>query len=86
MSIPLDEQLLFFDRHAEKAYVQCLRAFKERREPILCEARRRMAEGYSSYGDTSFHKTHKELRQEELEEMADAVVYRLMRIRNGWPT
>ena len=86
MPIPLDEQLQHFDRHCQQAYVQTLKAFKVRKPEILAEARKRMQEGYAAYGDTSFHKTYDQLRREELEEMADAIVYRLMRIRNGWPT
>ena len=82
----LDEQLAVFDRKSEQAYRRCLRAFKDRREEILAEARRRMVESHPQYGDKSWRKGFCELHQDELEEMADLVNYRVMKISRGWPT
>ena len=81
----LDEQLAVFDRKSEQAYRRCLRSFKDRHEEILSEARKRMVASYPDYGDRSWRKGFHELRQDELEEMADCINYRVMRIAQGWP-
>ena len=86
MTLSLEDQLQHFDRKAEQAYVKCLRSFKERKEDILAEARSRLINGFTTFGDTGWHRTYQELRREELEEAADMINYRLMRLRNGWPT
>ncbi len=86
MPIDLDVQLEYFDRHAEKAYARCLRAFKERKPEIIAEARRRLEAGFPVYGDEGWHWSHERLHQAELEEVGDMVNYRLMKMRQGWPT
>lgn len=82
----LEEQLEYFDRKAERAYAQCLRAFKGRKEEVIAEARRRLIAGYDAYGDEGWHWSHEKLHQAELEEVGDMVNYRLMKMRQGWPT
>lgn len=86
MTLTLEQQLEHFDRKAEQAYARCIRAFKDRRSEVLAEARRRLVDSHAEHGDRSFHKTFQELHQDELEEMADLVNYRLMKIHQGWPT
>ena len=86
MTLTLEQQLEHFDRKAEKAYARCLRTFKDRREQILVEARERLVGSFATYGDESFGKTHEALHQDELEEMADLINYRLMKMWQGWPT
>jgi hypothetical protein len=82
--LTLEEQLAYFDRKAEQAYARTLRAYKDRREAILCEARRRMVDSHPLYGDRSWGKSYEALHQDELEEMADSVNYRLMKMHQGW--
>ena len=86
MTLTLEQQLEHFDRKAEQAYARCLRSFKDRKPEIIQRARQRLVEGQGIYGDDGFHWTHARLHEAELEEMADLVNYRLMKIHQGWPT
>ena len=82
----LDEQLAYFDRKAEQAFTRCLKDFRARRESIIVEARERIIAGFDMYGAEGFRWDYHRLRQAELEEYADGINYRLMRIYQGWPT
>lgn len=82
----LEEQLAYFDKHKSQALARSCRDYKNLKELVLAEARSRLVEGFATYGDASWSKTYTELRQDELEELADAVVYRVIRMSRGWPT
>ena len=81
--LTLDEQLAYFDAHAEEALEGCRDALALLRPTILSLARKRMIEGFPAYRDKGWRKDEQALRQEELEEYADAVNYRLMRMRKA---
>ena len=84
----LEEQLDLFDRRAEQAYARHLRHLKDPdyKRQVLRMARVRLAEGFETYGDLMFTWSHQRLTDEELQEDADAINYRLARIHRGWPT
>jgi hypothetical protein len=82
--LTLKEQLAHFDRHADKAYTRCLRDFKARREGIIQEARARIIAGYDLYGAEGYRWDYARLHAAELEEVADMVNYRLMKMYQGW--
>ena len=80
----LEDQLAHFDRYADQAYARCLKDFKARKADILAEARRRLAEGYDLYGEAGYHWTYADLHAAELEEYADGLAYRLMKMYQSW--
>lgn len=80
----LEEQLAHFDRHSAKAYTRCLKDFKVRREAIVAEARQRIIDGFDIYGAQGFSWSFDRLHEAELEEFADAVNYRLMKMYQSW--
>lgn len=81
----LDEQLDFFDRKAERAYAECLRDVRARKAEVIAEARQRLIDGHALYGAQGFAWPHERLHAAELEEVADMVNYRLMKMHQGWP-
>jgi hypothetical protein len=79
--LSLAEQLDYSDTNAEEALRRCEFAMAAHRESILVLARRRLVDGFPEYRDHSWRKDDDALLVEELEEYADAVNYRLMRMR-----
>jgi hypothetical protein len=84
LTLSLDAQLEHFDRYADRAYARCLRDFKARKEDIIQEARARIIAGYDIYGAEGYHWSYPRLHAAELEEVADMVNYRLMKMYQGW--
>jgi len=82
--VTLAEQLAFFDRKAERAWVRSQRDSKTHRERRTALARERMIRGFAQYGDLSWHKTYAELEQDESDEDADKLVYRVIKMFRGW--
>ena len=83
------EQLALFDKHADDAI---LRLQFQLMEPHLKGVLRRLARdrlkaGFETFGDSTWHETPDELMRDLLEELADAVVYTVMRenARSGGP-
>jgi hypothetical protein len=81
----LEEQLSHFDRYSDKAYTRCLKDFKVRRDQIIAAARERIIAGYEEYGAAGYSWGYHPLHSAELEEAADMVNYRLMKMYQGWP-
>jgi len=73
-----------YRRHARKAYKRAIRFLKDHEEEIVALGERRLLEGYALYEDRMFHWSYNELRQNELEEAADLVVYGVCGIAKGW--
>jgi hypothetical protein len=82
--LTLEEQLAHFDRYAERAYTRTLRDYKLRKQEILTEARNRIIAGYDLYGAQGYSWPYDRLHAAELEEGADMVNYRLMKMKQGW--
>ena len=77
----LEEQLAFFDSHAEQAYERTLQIMVEHRPLIMAKARSRLISGFDEYGEGSWNKQANELLNETLQELADAPVYQVMQMR-----
>lgn len=83
-------QVSLFDQFVDQAVVRLTQQFNT---PALCSVVKRVAKdrllaiGLESYGDTSWRKHPDELMIEIIEELADAVVYAVMRenARHGGP-
>jgi len=75
--ISIEEQAEFFDRHI--AEVDLTEIFLDVQEDAKVLARERMIKYYPKYGDENFHKTLAQLRQEQMEEIADAINYQVFK-------
>ena len=84
----LDEQLEAFDRYFDKAWARRMRSLRDPdyKAKVKAESRRRLIANHPAYGDALFHRPYDELMREEVEEDADAPLYRIGRIVQGWPT
>ena len=76
--IPVEEQTEFFDAHVDE--VDLAGIFLDLQEEAKVLARERLTKYYPKYGDGNFHKTAAQLRQEQLEEIADAVNYEIFKL------
>lgn len=79
--IPLEVQRAIVERHrrsATHALLGFLGRYQDQIEAMALE--RLSALGFEQYGDESFRKSHGQLWQDTMEELADAVVYRCVRL------
>ncbi len=76
--IDIETQKEFFDKHIEE--VDLAKIFIDIQEDAKILARERMIKYYPKYGDGNFHKTLEQLRQEQMEEIADAINYEIFKI------
>lgn len=77
----LDEQLDFFDIHADLAFERTLQALADDRKKIIHEARKRLSANYELYHDEGWFRTPTRLERDRLEEFADAVNYTVMQLK-----
>ena len=73
----LDEQLEAFDMYAARAFELAVDDMMREHAAILALARDRLTEGASLYGDEIWRKSAGVLYDDMLEELADAVNYRV---------
>lgn len=69
------EQLAVWDRYAARAFEQALESMAVEVGRVMELARVRLIDGYAEYGDAMFTAPPEQLRQDTLEEFADAVNY-----------
>lgn len=80
----LEEKLAAFDAEAVQAYNSILASLGHRMAAIISLARERHVWGHETYGDgLLFELTAAELADERDQELADAVVYEMVRQRGG---
>jgi hypothetical protein len=72
----LEEKLEVFDIHCEEAVDFLLSWISENRDELIAKARSRHISGHHVHGDGElFEFTPEQLKEERIEELADAVVY-----------
>jgi hypothetical protein len=79
--LSLEEQLELFDKYLDNATDRLLYQFTVPglRKVVQRIARDRLVRGIKDFGDTSWHRHPDELMKETIEELADAIVYLVMR-------
>lgn len=81
-TLPLACQLRAFDRLVDEAFEQRRAQYNDPsfRQAVKIEARKRMVQGFGTYGDSSWRKTAAQLEHEEIEEDADGLAYRVIHV------
>jgi hypothetical protein len=77
-TLPLACQLRAFDRLIDQAIEQRAYQYNDPgfRQRVKLEARKRLVQGFDTYGDQMWRYTRGQLEHEEIEEDADGAVYR----------
>ena len=82
----LAEQLAYHQRKIEQAYTRRLKRLKDPdyKAAVIAMSLKRLEEGEPLYGDSLFRREYKDLFVAEMEEDADAILYCLGRMYQGW--